>query len=154
MNGCGTYDGSEIYEGPGPAPDRKEKDMTKTTNAATGRGFERWRERQAERASDFGRDDVAYAAYLDLATGERAQRNAGVPESGLADVGRVDLSEGDTDDVVYERFRAELDGSAARRRTEEATRREREDRIQEHRRHARECGYPMPQLYDDGAGAV
>ena len=150
MSGCGTSDGS--YEGPVSVPDRKEqKGMTKKTNAATGRGFEAWRQRQVEEA-DNGLD-AQYRRYLDLATGERAQRNAGVPESGLADVGRVDLSEGDTDDVVYERFRAELDGSAARRRTEEATRREREDSIQEHRRHARECGYPMPQLYDDGAGA-
>ena len=161
---CGTGEFGEwwagmpgLYEGDGTEGtephNRKEKTMKSTQTTGDGRGYERWLAAREVKAATDPTTEKLYASYLDLATGERAQRKAGVPESGLAGVGRVDLSQ-DSDDVVYEQFRAELDGSAARRRTEEAARLEREDRAAEYRRHSRETGSPMPALYDDDPGAA
>jgi hypothetical protein len=163
---CGTFDGSETYEGFGPGigqtTDRKERTMRNEESGTRthggrhepGGGYEAWLARREERASDLSRDDVAYEQYVARATGEAAQERAGVAESGFADVGRVDLSE-DNDEAVMADYLAEQSGEAARKSTQEATRQEREDRIREHRRHARERGYPVPALYsDDPDGAA
>jgi hypothetical protein len=157
------FEESEIYEGFGPLPARKERTMRNEESGTRthggrhepGGGYEAWLARREERASDLSRDDVAYEQYVARATGEAAQERAGVAESGFADVGRVDLSE-DNDEAVMADYLAEQSGEAARKRTEEAARQEREDRIQEHRRHSRELGYPAPELYrgDDGPDAA
>ncbi len=112
-----------------------------------GRGFERWLAKR--QTAPQTTDDRVYAQYLDQALGLSAQREAGRTHSGVP--GGPDPSEGISDDRLYARFRSELDGSAARRRAEDQARQERRDRQEEHRRHAREMGFPTRAQYQDGA---
>ena len=152
MSGCGTHDGSEIYEGPGPVPGRKEKkSMTKTTNDQTGRGFERWRERQAKEA-DNGLD-AQYRRYLDGALGRSAQERAGIPTSGLDVPGMVDLSE-DSDDDEYRRYLDALDGSADRRRASAMAVQHAADADEKFLQDARLLGHPLPAHLEDRRGEL
>jgi len=48
------------------------------------------------------------------------------------------------EDLLFRRYEAELDGSAARRRSEESARREQREREEEIRRWAEQTGSPLP----------
>lgn len=112
-----------------------------------GKGFERWLAKR--QTAPQTTDDRAYEQYLEKAKGLTAQREAGRTHSEVP--GGPDPSAGVSDDRLYARYRSELDGSAARRRAEETARQERRDRQEEHRRHAREMGFPTRAQYEDGA---
>lgn len=113
----------------------------------TGSGYEAWKARRAAKAAT---DEEAYRQYVDAATGATAQENAGRVNTGEPGMGSVDLSEADlSDDELYAAYRSQLDGSADRRRAEQSARQERQDRAQEHRRHAQHHGTPEPTQYSD-----
>lgn len=97
-------------------------------------GFAAFKARRAAKAAA----DVDYAAYVSSMRGEAAERMAGVPVTGTP--GGEDPAEGVPDDRVYAGYISELDGSAARRRSEEAARAELRDREAEIVRHAAQTG--------------
>ncbi len=103
------------------------------------RGFERWLKRRAEKAATSPTvSDQDYRDYVAAMRGEQAQRDAGRVRH--LEPGGEDRSAGLTDDEVYLGFVSELDGSAARRRTEEGLKRELQDREAEIVRHAAQTG--------------
>ncbi len=108
--------------------------------------FESWKKRRWSAQTS---DDAAYESYVDQALGLSAQREAGRTHSEAP--GGPDPSEGMSDDVIYRRYRSELDGSAARKRAELLARQERADRRREWQQHSETAGYPAPSFYQDGA---
>ncbi len=99
------------------------------------KGFERWLQRRAAKAATSpSTSDEDYRRYMAAVSGEAAQRNAGRAFDVVA--GGVDPAEGVPDDVVYRSYLQELDGTAARRRSEQAARQEACDRQEEVIRHA------------------
>ncbi len=111
-------------------------------------GFERWKAKQAAKgaATTPKTDDKFYENYLDVATGRAAERDAGraFPQiSGGAEV-PPDL----TDDQAYQVLLDVVSGRAAKRQALEDVRRDRADRQEEHLRHARLMGTPLPEQYE------
>ncbi len=103
------------------------------------KGFERWLKRRAEKgATSPSTSDRDYRDYVSAMTGQEAERNAGRAFDVVP--GGVDRAEGVPDDQVYRGYLQELDGTASRRRSEEAARQEARDREQEVIRHASEVG--------------
>ncbi len=102
------------------------------------KGFERWLQRRAEKAASPSTSDRDYRDYVSAMTGQEAERDAG--RARHLQPGGPDRTEGLSDDAVYVSYVSELDGSAARRRAEEAARQEARDRQEEVIRHASEVG--------------
>ncbi len=109
--------------------------------------FERCMRKKAERAAKGPTTtDQDYRDYVAAMSGEQAQRDAGrafhvVP-------GGEDPAAGTSDDAVYATYLAELDGSAARRRSEQNARQERHDREEEVIRHASQVGGGLSRLHE------
>lgn len=110
--------------------------------------FAAWKARRAERAATAPtNDDRFYEAWTSAASGEQAQKNAGVAQH--LEPGGPDPAANVPDDVIYQGYTDMLDGTAGRRRAQQTVRRERLERQEEHERHSREMGYPLPTLFED-----
>ncbi len=90
---------------------------------APDQGFERWRKRQAEKATKAPTtDDAVCERYVARATGADAADAASVVRPEAPGRGVVIFSEADMDDEAYKIHSGELDGSNARKRAEENAR--------------------------------
>lgn len=112
------------------------------------RGFERWKAKQAaKRATAPADDDRFYQAWTSAASGEEAQKNAGVAHPQI-DGGAV-VPDHITDAEIYSSFVDMLDGTANIRRAKANVTEDYQDRRDEQRRHARLMGTPIPEQFRD-----
>lgn len=109
-----------------------------------GKGFERWLARRA--AAPKTSQDEDYARFLSAMSGPGPDRNGRAEH---LEPGGEDSAAGLSDDAIYRGYVSELDGSAARRRSEENAKRELRERQEEVIRHVRQVGGGMSRSFED-----
>lgn len=123
------------FEGSGP-----------TEGMPTGSGFQAWLARRAAKgATAPTNDDRFYEAWTSAASGEEAQKNAGVAH--FLEPGGPPVPDSISDDQIYTAFTDMLDGRANVRRAQANVTEDYKDRADEQRRHARLMGTPIPEQY-------